>query len=139
MKKIQDAIEVAKELEELSGLDPFRHTRKREYIDVRATLTFLLYNNLNFTLAELSRFYKSNGKPYDHATALHALKNFETYRRYNDRIDKWLETFQDTNPHTKMQKSMIRQNLNYLSPNNIKRLNKIVTMMYEKDKVTEEV
>jgi len=94
----------------------------------------LLYNNLNFTLAELSRFYKSNGKPYDHATALHALKNFETYRRYNDRIDKWLESFQDTNPHTKMQKSMIRQNLNYLSPNNIKRLNKIVTMMYERDK-----
>jgi hypothetical protein len=134
MKKIQDAIEVAKELEELSGLSPFRHTRKREYIDVRATLTFLLYNNLNFTLAELSRFYKSNGKPYDHATALHALKNFEVYRRYNDKIDKWLDTFQDTNQHTKLQKSMIKQNLNYLSPNNIKRLNKIVNIMYERDK-----
>ncbi len=137
MKKIQDAIEVAKELEELSGLSPFRHTRQREYIDVRATLTFLLYNNLNFTLAELSRFYKSNGKPYDHATALHALKNFETYRRYNNNIDKWLDTFQDTNQHTRLQKSMIRQNLNYLSPNNIKRLNKIVTMMYERDKKVE--
>jgi len=134
MKKITDALEIARELEELSGLSPFRHTRQRAYIDVRATLTFLLYNNLNFTLAELSRFYKSNGKPYDHATALHALKNFETYRRYNKNIDKWLETFQDTNQHTRLQKSMIRQNLNYLSPNNIKRLNKIVTMMYERDK-----
>tara|TARA_R110001606_G_scaffold381924_2_gene543424 strand:+ start:45 stop:464 length:420 start_codon:yes stop_codon:yes gene_type:complete len=139
MKKITDALEIARELEELSGLSPFRHTRQRAYIDVRATLTFLLYNNLNFTLAELSRFYKSNGKPYDHATALHSLKNFETYRRYNSNIDKWLETFQDTNQHTRLQKSMIRQNLNYLSPNNIKRLNKIVTIMYEKDKVTEEV
>ena len=139
MKKIQDALEVAKELEELSGLSPFRHTRQRAYIDVRATLTFLLYNNLNFTLAELSRFYKSNGKPYDHATALHALKNFETYRRYNKNIDNWLETFQDTNQHTKLQKSMIKQNLNYLSPNNIKRLNKIVTMMYERDKQIETV
>jgi len=134
MKKITDALEIARELEELSGLSPFRHTRQRAYIDVRATLTFLLYNNLNFTLAELSRFYKSNGKPYDHATALHALKNFETYRRYNKNIDKWLETFQDTNQHTRLQKSMIRQNLNYLSPNNIKRLNKIVTIMYERDK-----
>ena len=134
MKKITDALEIARELEELSGLSPFRHTRQRAYIDVRATLTFLLYNNLNFTLAELSRFYKSNGKPYDHATALHALKNFETYRRYNSNIDKWLETFQDTNQHTRLQKSMIRQNLNYLSPNNIKRLNKIVTIMYERDK-----
>lgn len=134
MKKITDALEIAKELEELSGLSPFRHTRQRAYIDVRATLTFLLYNNLNFTLAELSRFYKSNGKPYDHATALHALKNFETYRRYNSNIDKWLETFQDTNQHTRLQKSMIRQNLNYLSPNNIKRLNKIVTIMYDRDK-----
>ena len=134
MKKITDALEIARELEELSGLSPFRHTRQRAYIDVRATLTFLLYNNLNFTLAELSRFYKSNGKPYDHATALHALKNFETYRRYNKNIDKWLDTFQDTNQHTRLQKSMIRQNLNYLSPNNIKRLNKIVTMMYERDK-----
>lgn len=134
MKKITDALEIARELEELSGLSPFRHTRQRAYIDVRATLTFLLYNNLNFTLAELSRFYKSNGKPYDHATALHALKNFETYRRYNSNIDKWLETFQDTNQHTRLQKSMIRQNLNYLSPNNIKRLNKIVTIMYDRDK-----
>ena len=134
MKKITDALEIARELEELSGLSPFRHTRQRAYIDVRATLTFLLYNNLNFTLAELSRFYKSNGKPYDHATALHSLKNFETYRRYNSNIDKWLETFQDTNQHTRLQKSMIRQNLNYLSPNNIKRLNKIVTIMYERDK-----
>ena len=134
MKKITDALEIARELEELSGLSPFRHTRQRAYIDVRATLTFLLYNNLNFTLAELSRFYKSNGKPYDHATALHALNNFETYRRYNENIDKWLDTFQDTNQHTRLQKSMIRQNLNYLSPNNIKRLNKIVTIMYERDK-----
>ena len=134
MKKTTDALEIARELEELSGLSPFRHTRQRAYIDVRATLTFLLYNNLNFTLAELSRFYKSNGKPYDHATALHSLKNFETYRRYNSNIDKWLETFQDTNQHTRLQKSMIRQNLNYLSPNNIKRLNKIVTIMYERDK-----
>lgn len=134
MKKVTDAIEIARELEELSGLSPFRHTRQRAYIDVRATLTFLLYNNLNFTLAELSRFYKSNGKPYDHATALHALKNFETYRRYNKNIDKWLDTFQDTNQHTRLQKSMIRQNLNYLSPNNIKRLNKIVNIMYERDK-----
>ena len=134
MKKITDALEIARELEELSGLSPFRHTRQRAYIDVRATLTFLLYNNLNFTLAELSRFYKSNGKPYDHATALHALKNFETYRRYNKNIDKWLDTFQDTNQHTRLQKSMIKQNLNYLSPNNIKRLNKIVTIMYDRDK-----
>lgn len=134
MKKITDALEIARELEELSGLSPFRHTRQRAYIDVRATLTFLLYNNLNFTLAELSRFYKSNGKPYDHATALHALKNFETYRRYNSNIDKWLDTFQDTNQHTRLQKSMIKQNLNYLSPNSIKRLNKIVTIMYDRDK-----
>ena len=139
MKKITDALEIARELEELSGLSPFRHTRQRAYIDVRATLTFLLYNNLNFTLAELSRFYKSNGKPYDHATALHALNNFETYRRYNENIDKWLDTFQDTNQHTRLQKSMIRQNLNYLSPNNIKRLNKIVNIMYERDKQIEEV
>ena len=57
----------------------------------------------------------------------------------NKEIDRWLETFQDIDKDTRMQKSIIRQNLNYLSPNNIKRLNKIVTMMYEKDKVTEEV
>ena len=139
MKKITDALEIARELEELSGLSPFRHTRQRAYIDVRATLTFLLYNNLNFTLAELSRFYKSNGKPYDHATALHALKNFETYRRYNEDIDNWLAAFKYLDKDIRHQKSMIRQNLNYLSPNNIKRLNKIVTMMYDRDKQLEEV
>ena len=134
MKKITDALEIAKELEQLSELNPFRHTRLRPYIDVRATLTFLLYNNLNFTLTELARFYISNGKPYDHATVLHALKNFETYRRYNKNIDKWLDNFKYLDQDTKHQKSMIKQNLNYLTPNNIKRLNKIVTIMYERDK-----
>jgi hypothetical protein len=137
MKKLTEAIQVAKELEELSGLSPFVHTRKSNYVDVRATLTFLLYNNLNLTFADISRFYRSNGKPYDHATAYHAIKNFETYRMSNKEIDKWLETFQDIDKDTRMQKSIIRQNLNYLSPNNIKRLNKIVTMMYEKDKALE--
>lgn len=139
MKKITDALEIAKELQELSGLNPFTHTRQRPYVDVRATLTFLLYNNLNFTLAELSRFYKSNGKPYDHATALHALKNFETYRRFNREIDNWLSAFKYLDQDITHQRSMIKQNLNYLSPNNIKRLNKIVTMMYERDKELEEV
>ncbi len=42
MKKITDALEIARELEELSGLSPFRHTRQRAYIDVRATLTFFV-------------------------------------------------------------------------------------------------
>ena len=40
---------------------------------------------------EIKRFYESNNKDYDHATAIHSYKSFEMHRRYNPQIVKYLK------------------------------------------------
>lgn len=67
-----------------SGLDIFRNTRKRDYVEARALLTFLLRNYFKLRLSEIQRIFAKNGYPIHHATLLHAIRNFEdTYLAYS--------------------------------------------------------
>ena len=45
------------------------------------------------TYAQIRDFYESKGKSYTYVLtqAIHSLKAFETYRRYNDKIDKYFD------------------------------------------------
>jgi hypothetical protein len=71
-------------INEEAGIDIFRNTRKRDYVEARALLTYLLRNYFGMRLSEIQRLFKTNGYPIHHATLLHALKNFkDTYLPYN--------------------------------------------------------
>jgi hypothetical protein len=137
--RIKEADLITEQLQELSGLNPFRHTRKREYIDVRATLAFLLRNNLNFTFNGIARYFKSKGKPYDHATALYAIENFDTYRMYNKQINLWIDEIAPSQDPLVHKKTLIKQNIKNLGERHIIRLEKIVNLMYEIDVKEKEV
>ena len=39
------------------------------------------------TYETIKEFFKNNGKPYDHATALHAYKNYEMYCKHNKNLE----------------------------------------------------
>ena len=136
--RIKEADLISEQLQELSGLNPFRHTRKREYIDVRATLAFLLRNNLDFTFNGIAKYFKLKGKPYDHATALYAVQNFDVYRMYNRNIDHWIDEVAPSQDPMVHKKTLIKQNLKNLSQRHVERLEKIVTLMYELDQKEKE-
>lgn len=88
----RQAVKLAKTLKDLTGCDVFKNTRKREYIEVRALYNFILYDVKGYTLHEIKRLYLNNGKPYDHSTVLHSLKQFDVYKRYNPNYDEWIKT-----------------------------------------------
>ena len=66
-----------KELKQESGIDLFRNTNKRQYVEVRALFSYFLRNYFGFKLQEIVEIYKKNGFSTHHATILYANKNYK--------------------------------------------------------------
>ena len=88
---MKEANKIAKHIIDISGIDVFDDTRKREHIEMRSLLTFILRHHCNMKFKEIKEFYESNGKNYDHATAIHSLRSFETNRKYTPKLNKYFE------------------------------------------------
>ena len=124
---------VAEKISNITGLDIFRNTRKREYIEARALLNFILKNTKGMTLYAIKDFYIANGKAYDHATVLHSLSNFDMYRKYNKNIDKWLKIFSELYDDIDAKREVIINNLIWLKNDNINALYDITNDMYQQE------
>ena len=70
----------------LSEPELFAETRKRNVIEHRALLCYLLRNNLKMTFDGIAKFMIENGKSYDHSTVIHAVNMYPTYRKYNKKL-----------------------------------------------------
>ncbi len=87
--------EIADELNRISGLDVFRVTRRREYVEVRSLLNHILYNYKKMPLSKITKFYNNNGWDINHATLIHSLRTFDLHKRYNSSLLIWLEHIVD--------------------------------------------
>ena len=87
------AIEISKKIMRLSGLNIFENTRKREYIEMRALLCYLMRDKLSMTLEKITKFFVSQGKTMHHATCLYLIKNYPIYKSNNNLLEKFEKTF----------------------------------------------
>ena len=124
---MKEANKIAKHIIDISNIDVFKNTRKREHIEMRSLLTFMLRHHCNMTFHQIKNFYESKGKNYDHATALHSLKSFETHRRYNSKIDEYFNVvLLRIRNKSKLRKALINHIIDYTKEKDLKRLLKIV-------------
>jgi hypothetical protein len=86
-------IEIAVKIKELSGLDVFKNTRQRKYIEVRSLLNHLLRNKLNMRWIHIAQFYIDNGKNYDHSTALYSSNKYHLNAQHNPKLKEIEEIF----------------------------------------------
>ena len=136
---MKEANKIAKHIIDISGIDVFKNTRKREYIEMRSLLTFILRHHCNMRFTEIRDFYESKGKNYDHATALHSLKSFETHRRYNTKLDNYFNTvLLRVRNKSKLRKALINHIIDYTKEKDLKRLLKIVDKLKDGKKQTKE-
>jgi hypothetical protein len=80
---------IANNLSEVSKLNPFENSRKREIIEIRAVLIKILREYQELKLIQIANFFTRNNRPMDHATVSHSLKNYEIYLKYNPKLKKW--------------------------------------------------
>jgi len=128
-KEIKDIVQL---LKDLSGVDIFEESRSRKHTEPRSLFNFILRNHYNFTLYDIKDFYKSMGKSYDHATALHSLKNFEVYRKYNKKLDEWFDIFKQryTDDELKrLKRETIKHKIDYISDDYVNRIYRIVNQL----------
>ena len=136
---MKEANKIAEDIIDISGIDVFSNTRKREYIEMRSLLTFILRHHCNMKFKEIRDFYESNGKNYDHATALHSLKSFETHRRYNPKLDKYFDiVLLRIRNKSKLRKALINHIVDYTKEKDLKRLLKIVDKLKDGKEQTKE-
>jgi len=139
MDRIQQADIIADQIKELSGLDIYKNTRQREYVEARSLLIFLMYNTLNFRLSEIEQFFVSRGKHYNHATVLYALKNFNSYRQFNKNITLWLNKITNKDTSVIQKTSVILENIKALRGEEIHILYNIVQEMYKRQIETNDI
>ena len=72
-------IEIADKLIELSGVNVFEQSRVRDVIEMRGLLCYLLREKRLMRWTAISDFFKSQGKPMNHATVIHAIKSYPLY------------------------------------------------------------
>ena len=131
---MKEANKIAKYIIDISGIDVFDNTRKREHIEMRSLLTFMLRHHCNMKFKEIKDFYESNGKNYDHATALHSLKSFETHRRYNPLLDKYFDiVLLRIRNKSKLRRALINHIIDYTKSKDLKKLLRIVDTLPLKD------
>ena len=131
---MKEANKIAKNIIDISGIDVFKNTRKREYVEMRSLLTFMLRHHCNMKFTEIRDFYESNGKNYDHATAIYSLKAFEMHRRYNPKIDKYFDiALLRLRNKSKLRKALINHIVDYTKSKDLKKLLRIVDTLPLKD------
>lgn len=134
-------IKVAKQISKLAGFDILKKTRKREYIEARSLLFYVLSKYYEERNCKIMRNVKVGGKPLNHATILHSVKSFEIYRRYNKNLDKWLDAItidEDDESPRELKINYIKSKLDYLLPEDIDKLANQVRDMFEEAIIEED-
>jgi len=110
------AQQAARLLKLISGIDVFANNRKRETVETRALLVYILREVEGFSLYDVRDFFRANGKEYDHSTALHAQNNFPMYRNYNPKLDQYYEAFLKKSDSINSKKIMAKHIIDSSSP-----------------------
>lgn len=85
--------EIGMKVIELSNIDIYKNTRKRDYVEARALLCYLLREKLNLRWTYIANFFNLQGKKMDHATAMHLVKMYPIYKNDNKLLIEWENMF----------------------------------------------
>ena len=112
---IEDIKKIGDSVKEVSGLDIFDNTRRRDYVEMRALVCYILRKKLRIGLTNIALYFQSEGKTMHHATVIHLVNQYPMYKRYNPRLAEIEDSFEELNNLEFNQESYIRNK--YLSYN----------------------
>lgn len=123
-----------RDVKEVTGFDPFKKTRLREYVEARALYIHILHKYHKKGCSEISR-----GLNLHHATILHSLKNFDIYVRYNKKLEESLYSMiqLQNKDHIAMKREYIKLKVDYLLDEDVLELSNQVRDMYEEALIKE--
>ena len=79
-------IEIANKISEISGIDLFNKSRKRNVVEHRGLLCYILRDKLKMRWEKIAKFYKAQGWPVNHATLINIYNKWYMYKKNEDVI-----------------------------------------------------
>ena len=80
----KDYLKISERIIEMTGVDIFQNTRKREYVELRALVCHIFRNKMNMRWTTIANFFTSMGKKTDHASVIHLVKMYPIYKKSNE-------------------------------------------------------
>jgi hypothetical protein len=116
----------------LTGVNVFENSRKREIVEARGLLNWIYRRVCGLTYNAITRIYKSQGKNYDHTTALHSIKNYEMYEKYNPTLYeiRMLVMASDRTATTTIRKDFIKENIEHMKSEVVENVYEIIYENY---------
>ena len=114
-----------------SGLDIFKNTRKREYVEARALLIHILTYEFRMGRTAIAEYVTRKGYNLNHTSIVHSLRMFDAYMRFSPAMRNWyrdLDLDGDREAYN-MQKE-ITQMLPHILRDDLKDLHNKVNEMY---------
>ena len=121
---------LAKRINEEFNVNIFKHTRARNVVDARSVFCYIVRNEYNLSLHAIAEYFIKNGKPYDHSTAVHSIKNYEIVKKYDKRAEQVVENIlkdTDQDAHTKY---LLNEILETTDKRTKTRINRILSKVY---------
>jgi chromosomal replication initiation ATPase DnaA len=73
---------LAQRINEEFNVNIFKHTRSRNVVDARSVFCYIVRTEYSLSLHAIADYFTvKNGKPYDHSTAVHSIKNYEIVKK----------------------------------------------------------
>tara|TARA_R100001244_G_scaffold45735_1_gene41114 strand:+ start:244 stop:726 length:483 start_codon:yes stop_codon:yes gene_type:complete len=86
-------IQLANKLKNITKINVFENTRKREVVGIRMLLCYLLREKLGMRWTNIALFFANNNKPMTHATAMHSYKMYPVYKKHNKKLKEYERMF----------------------------------------------
>lgn len=85
---------------EMSNVNIFSNTRERKFVELRALVCWIFREQLGMGWTHIALFFESKGKSMNHATVIHLVKMYPSYKNYNKELQKIEDCF-DLKPNPK--------------------------------------
>jgi hypothetical protein len=120
------------------NLDIFKHTRKREYVEARAVFYYYLHKYCRMRLTDIVKEVEhATGWKPNHATILHAIKNYPIYTRFNKDLETKFLGYLDSVGGYNNRVAFIQNALLKLDEDNVNAVYDIVQTAYEEARALE--
>lgn len=109
----------ARSIKQITGINVFEQTRRREVVEHRSVLVHILRDVEKYTFYQIRDIFESNGKSYDHSTALFAFRQFNMYSKYNPKLRKLYSELVTLSQTQNMKRRAIKQYVDELDDDKV--------------------
>ena len=78
--------EIGQKVGKIIGINIFENTRKKDYVESRSLVVFLLREKLLMRWVNIAKYFEENGKNMNHASVIHLYKMYPIYKKYNKKL-----------------------------------------------------